>query len=434
MAQRNLTSKKTLALASLLVLLLLLSTVSVMNMDQVKFNFSLKNIPIPCEKDYLLELIFSVGTFVLNLRFRTWHFLNPSENRNEKETFNFKTTKPAPSVAELKEFEDDLYELVANVKFRPIKKTTLQSTLKDNMVEMSQNNDIYVAADKTENYYRISRIEHDRLVSKNVRKDYKKGPANAINKVNNEDKKIAEELELDDRIYAFSERENYITIKDHKENYRNNTKCRLINPAKTDIGKVSKQILSKIVTSLRESSPFIQWENSFSVIDWFKGLQNKNKLSFIQFDIIEFYPNITEDILKKALEFAKQYVPISSREMNLILKTKKSLLFKDGKPWVKKGNTQFDVTMGSWDGAEVADLVGLYILSKLTALNIQVGLYRDDGLAVSGSSARQTELTKKKLCKLMKEIGFNITAQANLKSVNFLDVNFDLESDFSSPI
>ena len=332
MAQRNLTSKKTLALASLLVLLLLLSTVSVMNMDQVKFNFSLKNIPIPCEKDYLLELIFSVGTFVSNLRFRTWHFLNPSENRNEKETFNFKTTKPAPSVAELKEFEDDLYELVANVKFRPIKKTTLQSTLKDNMVEMSQNNDIYVAADKTENYYRISRIEHDRLVSKNVRKDYKKGPANAINKVNNEDKKIAEELELDDRIYAFSEREAYITIKDHKENYRNNTKCRLINPAKTDIGKVSKQILSKIVTSLRESSPFIQWKNSFSVIDWFKGLQNKNKLSFIQFDIIEFYPNITEDILKKALEFAKQYVPISSREMNLILKTKKSLLFKDGKP------------------------------------------------------------------------------------------------------
>ena len=89
--------------------------------------------------------------------------------------------------------------------------------------------------------------------------------------------------------------------------------------------------------------------------------------------------------------------------------------------------------MGSWDGAEVADLVGLYILSKLTVLNIQVGLYRDDGLAVSGLSARQTELTKKKLCKLMKEIGFNITAQANLKSVNFLDVNFDLESDIFKP-
>ena len=119
--------------------------------------------------------------------------------------------------------------------------------------------------------------------------------------------------------------------------------------------------------------------------------------------------------------------------MNIILQTKKSLLFKDGKPWVKKGNKQFDVTMGSWDGAEVADLVGLYILSKLTVLNIQVGLYRDDGLAVSGLSARQTELTKKKLCKLMKEIGFNITAQANLKSVNFLDVNFDLESDIFKP-
>ena len=195
-----------------------------MNMDQVRFNFSLKNIPIPCQKDYLLELISSVGTFVSNLRYRSWHFLNPSENRNQKETFGFKTTEPAPSIAELKEFEDDLYELVKNVKFRPIKQTTLQSTLKQNMVEMSQNNDIYVAADKTENYYRISKSDHDRLVSKNVRKDYKKGAADAVNKVNAQDKKIAEDLELDNRIYAFSEREVYVTIKDHKENYRNNTK------------------------------------------------------------------------------------------------------------------------------------------------------------------------------------------------------------------
>ena len=429
MARRNLPSKQTLALASLLVLLLPLSTVSVMNMDQVRFNFSLKNIPIPCQKDYLLELISSVGTFVSNLRYRSWHFLNPSENRNQKETFGFKTTEPAPSIAELKEFEDDLYELVKNVKFRPIKQTTLQSTLKQNMVEMSQNNDIYVAADKTENYYRISKIDHDRLVSKNVRKDYKKGAADAVNKVNAQDKKIAEDLELDNRIYAFSEREAYVTIKDHKENYRNNTKCRLINPAKTDMGKVSKKILSKIVTSLRESSPFIQWKNSFSVIEWFKGLQNKKKLNFIQFDIVEFYPNITEDILKKALEFAKQYVPITSKEIDIVLKTKKSLLFTGGQPWVKKGTKQFDVTMGSWDGAEVADLVGLYILSKLAVLNIQIGLYRDDGLAVSGLSARQTELTKKKLCKLMKDLGFNITAQA----VNFLDINLDLESDIFKP-
>ena len=35
-----------------------------------------------------------------------------------------------------------------------------------------------------------------------------------------------------------------ITIKDHKENYQNDTKCRLINP---ELGKISKQKLVKIV-------------------------------------------------------------------------------------------------------------------------------------------------------------------------------------------
>ena len=44
------------------------------------------------------------------------------------------------------------------------------------------------------------------------------------------------------------------------------------------------------------------------------------------------------------------------------------------------GNPLFDVTMGSYDGAEVCELVGLYLLSKLTPqMGIKnVGLYRDD--------------------------------------------------------
>ena len=177
--------------------------------------------------------------------------------------------------------------------------------------------------------------------------------------------KIAEDLELENRIYAFQPREGYVTIKDHKENYKTNTKYRLINSARSDMGKVSKKILSRIITSIRESGIFNQWKSFHSVINWFKGLQNKDKLTFVQFDIVEYYPNITEDILKKALDFAKSFIPITPEEMNIILKTKKSLLFQNGQPWVRKGHKPFDVTMGSWDGAEAADLVGLYILSKL---------------------------------------------------------------------
>ena len=87
----------------------------------------------------------------------------------------------------------------------------------------------------------------------------------------------------------------------------------------------------------------------------------------------------------------------------------------------------------STDGAEVADLVGLFLLSKLSDLNIDVGLYRDDGLAALRLRPRQAELMKKRICRIFSEYGLRITASANHKSVNFLDVNFNLETDLFRP-
>ena len=57
-----------------------------------------------------------------------------------------------------------------------------------------------------------------------------------------------------------------------------------------------------------------------------------------------------------------------------------------------------------------------------------MGLYRDDGLAVCALRPRQTELQKKEICKIFQDHGLKITIEANLKSVNFLDVNFNLET------
>ena len=132
--------------------------------------------------------------------------------------------------------------------------------------------------------------------------------------------------------------------------------------------------------------------------------------------------------MNNALEFAKTKVDMTDKEIQTILKTKEAILFKDGKPWIKRGGKPFNVTMGSWDGAEVADLVGLYLLSRLSVLGINVGLYRDDGLAAVELRPRLAELTKKKICQIFKEHGLNITATANLKSVNFLDIHFNVET------
>jgi hypothetical protein len=74
-----------------------------------------------------------------------------------------------------------------------------------------------------------------------------------------------------------------------------------------------------------------------------------------------------------------------------ISEKRKSLLFGNGKLWTKKdgSNSLFDVTMGSFDGAEICELVGLFILNHLGKRfgKENIGLYRDDGLAIIKSKS-----------------------------------------------
>ena len=222
-------------------------------------------------------------------------------------------------------------------------------------------------------------------------------------------------------------------MKDHKPNFQNSPSCRLINPTKSEIGKISKQILEKIVSTVREKTKFNQWKNTQSVINWFKNIVNKKRFSFIQFDICSFYPSITEELLEKALEYAANYVEISNEERDIINQARKSYLFSQQTPWIKKGNTIFDVGMGSNDGAEVCELVGLFLLSKLQHLNLDLGLYRDDGLGVCCLRARQVEKIKQQMCEIFQKHDLKITIDVNHKIVNFLDVTLDLDTGIFKP-
>ena len=81
----------------------------------------------------------------------------------------------------------------------------------------------------------------------------------------------------------------------------------------------------------------------------------------MQYDIEEFYPSISENLLK-TIDYARSFVSISSEEEETIMHFRKSLLFRNSDIWIKKdGNKDFDFTMGSFDGAEICELVGLYI-------------------------------------------------------------------------
>ena len=81
-------------------------------------------------------------------------------------------------------------------------------------------------------------------------------------------------------------------------------------------------------------------------------------------DIKDFYPSIKEDLLIEALEFAKQHVTIKSKDRETIVHARKSLLYNEGEPLIKKQSNNFDVTMGSYDGAEVCELIGIFMLKE----------------------------------------------------------------------
>ena len=76
-----------------------------------------------------------------------------------------------------------------------------------------------------------------------------------------------------------SRNEAYITLKDHKENFQNNPKVRLINPAKTQIGKISKVYIDEINESILKLTNLNQWKSSLEVIDWYKKLKSKSRRS-----------------------------------------------------------------------------------------------------------------------------------------------------------
>ena len=128
---------------------------------------------------------------------------------------------------------------------------------------------------------------------------------------------------------------------------------------------------------------------------------------------------------------------IDHDQLAIIMQSRKTLLFYDNDPWVKKtGDEGFDVTMGCNDGAEICETVGIYMLSRLNNImkRDNIGLYRDDGLGIcQNMSKTEIERMKKSIVKIFKDSGLSITIKCNLKSVDFLDVTFDLKNNTYKP-
>ena len=231
--------------------------------------------------------------------------------------------------------------MVQNIEFKKVK-CNFQMKFYNDVKNIKKNPKLLVPADKTNKLYKHTTEEYNKLLIENISRMYKKTTMSAINSINTEAKAIA----------------------------------------KSETGIVSKLYIDQINKSIREKLNVNQWRNIQAVITWFKNIKSKSSSSFIKFDIVDFYPSISKDLLLKVINFAKSITSIQDKFIETISYSCKALLFNKNDVWVKKDNPGFDVTMDSYDGAEVCELVGLYILHILTkeSGHNKIGLCRDDRL------------------------------------------------------
>ena len=197
------------------------------------------------------------------MRWKTLQFQGKLESDN-KETYGFKSRKCPNGIDELSKFEDDLMLMIKNIEFRNVS-NTFQDQLRNDISEIRNTEKVIRRADKTPNLYKMEKDDYNKYLTENITKTYKKSDMNKVNKLNLEAKKI-DKLSISDRVDRLQNNEAYITIKDHKKNFQTNPTFRLINPSKTNIGKISKKILDEINEKITSSIGVNQWKNSNAVI------------------------------------------------------------------------------------------------------------------------------------------------------------------------
>ena len=123
---------------------------------------------------------------------------------------------------------------------------------------------------------------------------------------------------------------------------------------------------------------------------------------------------------------------IKSKDREAIFHARKSLLYDEGEPWIKKQNNNSDLAMG----ADVCELKIIFMRSlignKYNPNNI--GLCKYDGFAVfENTSSLQSEKNEKKNQKMFKNKGLDIIINWNMKIVNYLDVMLNLKDGSYHP-
>ena len=308
---------------------------------KTNFEYSLKNVPIPPRTTHLRGIIASTERFIQNARWKCYYHLNPKQPTDNPKPhtnyYGFKSPNSAKKVNELVAFEKDLNHLISSLEYTDYK-NPFQKQLQRDVKKINNSPNLFIQADKTSNLYEIDPETYKNLLQDNVTQCYKKEKPTdkTVYNINKEAKSLTKELKIDDRVEVMAKKEAYITIKDHKPLFPQVISCRLINPCKSNIGRITKRILDRINREIRFSLKLNQLPNTAAAIKWFENIQDKDTKSLTQIDLKDFYPSVTRELFDTTLEFAETITTINSLEKDLLLNARKSVLHHDDAVWTKR--------------------------------------------------------------------------------------------------
>ena len=142
--------------------------------------------------------------------------------------------------------------MVQNIEFRN-EKSSFQDQLQNDVKRIKQDPMLLIPADKPNNLHRLTTDEYNKLLTENISKSYKKNWKSSLNRINTKAQNIAKYLKLEERIEQHIQHQAFTTLKDHQDNSQNNPKCRLINPAKSETGNVSKRYFEELIKNIRRA-------------------------------------------------------------------------------------------------------------------------------------------------------------------------------------
>ena len=117
------------------------------------------------------------------MKVKTKMMIKKKKMINKRINMGSKSRKSPPEIEDMEKFEEDLLDMVQNIKFRSMD-GQFQNTLKEDIRKIRKSDKALIFVDKTTNLYKPNKTRCDKLLRGSITSTYKKADDKVIDTIN----------------------------------------------------------------------------------------------------------------------------------------------------------------------------------------------------------------------------------------------------------